>query len=108
MPKRQNLFADIPPITDFESCQRARPLILQRLGDIIGVWEACENKSCIRARSCQRSDGACLAAFMQAVPDGERREFRYALENRSKGLAPDEAIARAQARVAEESARQGE
>ncbi|QEL21825.1 hypothetical protein FQV39_03975 [Bosea sp. F3-2] len=108
MPKRQNPFADIPPITDFESCQKARPLILQRLGDVIGVWRGCENRACIRARSCRRGDGACLTAFMQAVPDEERRLFRYALEHRSSGLEPGEAFERAQARVAEEIARFGE
>lgn len=105
MPKRQNTPADIPPITDFESCQRARPLILQRFADLLGVWEACANKTCIRARSCQRKDAACLIAFMRAVPDDERRVLRYALENRSKGLAPDEAQAQAETRVAEEIAR---
>ncbi|CAH1678972.1 conserved hypothetical protein [Hyphomicrobiales bacterium] len=108
MPKRQNPFADIPPITDFESCQRARPLILQRLADLFGVWEACANKTCIRARSCRRKDAACLFAFMQAVPDKDRRELRYALDNRAAGLEPDEAIARAEARIADEITRHGE
>ena len=107
MPKRQSPFADLPPITDFESCQRVRPLLLQRLGDIFGVWEDCENKTCIRARSCQREDAACLFAFMRAVPDDDRRMFRYALEHRRDGLDAGEAMERAQARVADESARHG-
>ena len=108
MPKRQNLFADLPPITDFESCQKVRPMLMQRIGDIFGVWRGCEDKACVRARSCRRSDGACLVAFMQAVPDHERRLFRYALENRRNGLDADEAFERAQVRVAEEIARFGE
>jgi hypothetical protein len=108
MPKRRNTPADIPPITDFESCQRARPLILQRFASLLGVWEVCANKSCARARSCQGQDTACLRAFMQAIPDEDRREMRYALDNRASGLDPDEACARAEARVAEEIARGGE
>ncbi len=107
MPKRRNTFTDIPPITDFESCQRARPLILQRFADILGIWEVCPNKSCTRAQSCQGQGAACLRAFMQAIPDDERREIRYALDNRAKGLKPGEAIARAEARVAEENAQDG-
>lgn len=108
MPKRRNTPAAIPPITDFESCQRARPLILRRFADILGVWEACANKSCARARSCQGQDTACLRAFMQAIPDEDRREIRYALDNRAAGLDSDEAMERAQARVAGEIARHGE
>ena len=108
MPKRRNTPAATPPITDFESCQRARSLILRHFADILGVWEVCANKSCARARSCQGQDTACLRAFMQAIPDADRREIRYALDNRAAGLDPDEAIERAQARVAEEMARGGE
>ena len=108
MPKQPNTFADIPPITDFESSQRARPLILRRFADILGVWEFCANKSCARARGCQHKDAACLGAFMQALPDDERREICYTLENRRNGLEPREAIARAKKRVAEEIARHGE
>jgi hypothetical protein len=108
MPKRQNTPAAIPPITDFESCQRARPLILRRFADILGVWEVCANKACSRARSCQGQDTACLRAFMQAIPDEERREIGYALDNRAAGLSPGEAMEQAQARVAGEIARQGE
>jgi hypothetical protein len=108
MPKRQNTPTEIPPITDFESCQRARPLILRRFADILGVWEVCANKACSRARSCQGQDTACLRAFMQAIPDDDRREIRYALDNRAAGLSPGEAMEQAQARVAGEIARQGE
>lgn len=108
MAAHRNPFADIPPITDFESCQRVRPLLLHRVGDVVGVWRFCENKTCRRRKSCRRSDWACLATFMQAMPDEHRRCFRYALEYRIAGLAPDEAIAQAQARVAGEIARFGE
>lgn len=107
-PPRSGPFADIPPITDFESCQRARPLLMRRVGDLLGVWRHCEDKTCRRGKSCRRDDAACLAAFMQAIPDKDRRLFRHALEHRSNGLDPDEAIARAQARVADEIARFGE
>ncbi|PTM42694.1 hypothetical protein [Bosea sp. 124] len=108
MPKRRNRFADLPPITDFASCQRVRPMLLHRVGDILEVWRGCDNSACTRARSCRRSDGACLTAFMQALPDEDRRLFRYALENRKAGLEPGEAFARAQARVEDEIARFGE
>jgi hypothetical protein len=107
MPKHRNPFADLPPITDFDSCQKVRPLLMQRLGDLFGVWRGCEDKACVRARSCRRSDGACLVAFMQAVPDHERRLFRHALEHRCDGLDAGEAFERAQARVADEIARFG-
>ncbi|WP_336814541.1 hypothetical protein [Bosea sp. MMO-172] len=105
MPKRQNTPVAITPITDFESCQRARPLILRRFADILGVWEVCANKTCTRARGCQGDGTGCLRAFMQAIPDADRREIRYALDNRAAGLAPGEAMEQAQARVAGEIAR---
>ena len=108
MPKRPNTPAAIPPITDFESCQRARPLILRRFADILGVWDVCANKTCTRARGCQGEGAGCVLAFMQAIPDEDRREIRYALDNRTAGLAPGEAMERAQARVAGEIARCGE
>lgn len=108
MPKRRSRFADLPPITDFESCQRVRPMLLHRVGDLFGVWRDCENSICVRARSCRRGDGACLTAFMQAQPDALRRLFRYSLEYRIAGLEPDQAFAQAQARVEEEIARFGE
>ena len=107
MPKRRNPFADIPPITDFESCQRARPLLLHALGDALEVWRGCDKPACKRAKSCRRSDGACLTACMQALPDEDRRLFRYALENRSAGLDGDEAFDRAEARVEDEMGRSG-
>lgn len=104
MTEARGNFADIPPITDFESCQRVRPLLLHRVGDLVGVWRYCENKTCRRAKSCQRSDWACLTAFMQALPDEHRRLFRYAIQHRLEGLDAAEATARAQARVAGEMA----
>ncbi|AMJ59418.1 hypothetical protein [Bosea sp. PAMC 26642] len=104
MPHRQGDFADIPPITDFESCQKVRPLLLHRVGDILGVWRYCADKPCRRRKSCRRSDWACLTAFMDALPDEDRRLFRYSIENRRNGLAPDEAFAQAQARIAAEAA----
>jgi len=102
MPKHKNPFADIPPITDFESCQRVRPLLLHALGDALEVWRGCKKPACKRAKSCQRGDGACFIANMQALPDEDRRLFRYALENRNAGLDADEAFDRAEARVEDE------
>lgn len=107
MTQRRGAFADLPPITDFESCQRVRPLLLHRCGDLVQVWSYCPNRTCRRKRSCRRSDGACFIAFMQAAPDTERRRFRYAIENRQAGLDPDEACRRADARVAAEIAQDG-
>ena len=104
-PGHKNRFADIPPITDFASCQAARPLLLHRFGDIIGVWQGCDQKPCRRRKSCQRSDNACLFAFMDKQPDESRRYLRYVIENRRAGLKPDEACRRAEARVEDEIAR---
>jgi hypothetical protein len=95
-------------IAEFHRIQALRPVILHRLGDLLGVWRDCGNKTCRRAKSCGRSDATCLYAFMQAMPHEDRRLTRYALENRRDGLAPDEAIERAQARVEDEIARFGE
>lgn len=106
MPKRPNPFADIPPMTDFESCQKARPLVLQGFATLLGVWQVCANRSCARARQCKGHSAPCLAGFMQAIPDEERREIRYTVQNAARGLSPDEAVSRAQARVAEEDAGQ--
>ncbi|KPH81156.1 hypothetical protein [Bosea vaviloviae] len=107
MPKPRNRFADLPPITDFESCQRVRPMLLHRVGDAFEVWRSCEDKSCRRAKSCRRGDGTCLFAFMAAQPDAARRLLFYTVKNRIAGLSPDEAWAQAQARVADEIARYG-
>ena len=107
MTQRRGRFADLPPITDFESCQRVRPLLLHRCGDVAGVWRYCPNKTCQRRKSCRRSDGQCFIAFMQAAPDTERRRLRYAIDNRLAGLDSDEACRRADARIAEEIARDG-
>jgi hypothetical protein len=101
MTQRRGRFADLPPITDFESYQRVRPLLLHRCGDLVRVWSYCPN------RTCRRSDGACFIAFMQAAPDTERRRFRYAIENRQAGLDSDEACRRADARVAAEIVQDG-
>ncbi len=99
MPKHRNPLADIPPLTDFESIQRARPLIVRRFGDVLGVWSACGNAACARARRCQGPNASCVIAFMQALPDDFRRMLRYSIENRIRGLDVDEAVARAEARV---------
>ncbi len=107
MPKPLNRFADLPPITDFESCQRVRPMLLHRVGDVLEVWRHCETKSCQRAKSCRRGDGTCFIAFMQAQPDADRRLLSYTLKNRIAGLTPDEAFAQAQARVADEITQDG-
>lgn len=108
MPKRQNTPTAIPPITDFESCQRARSALFRRLTDQLEIFRVCPNKTCKRMRACQDARGACFRAVLQAVPDDARRSFAYAVQNRANGLGPDEAIARAEARVAAESARDGE
>jgi hypothetical protein len=108
MRRRKGLFADIPLITDFESCQRVRPMLMHRVGDLFGVWRDCENRACVRARSCRRGDGACLTTFMQAQPDALRRLLRYSLENRIAGLEPEQAYAQALARVEDEIARFGD
>lgn len=105
MPTRKSPFADLPPITDFASCQRVRPLLLHRLGDLLEVWRGCANRTCRRAKSCKRSDLACLTAFMQALPEAQRRQLRHGIENRRAGLSCDEAIAQAQARSADEMTR---
>ena len=89
----------------FHRVQQIRRQVLHRMGDILEVWRGCANAPCVRARSCQRSDHACLFASMQALPEEERQTFRSAVENGRDGLAPDEAIARAQARVEDEIAR---
>lgn len=94
-------------IAEFHRIQALRPVILHKLGDLLEVWRGCEKSACVRARSCRRGDSACLTAFMQAMPDEGRRVFRYALENRSNGLSPGEALEQARARVAGEIARLG-
>lgn len=108
MRKRPNPFADLPPITDFESCQRVRPLLFHRLADLAGLWRYCGNATCLRARSCRHGDGTCSFIDMQTRPEEERRLLRYAVDNRLGGLAPDEALARAQERIREENARDAE
>ncbi|MGX5733551.1 hypothetical protein [Bosea thiooxidans] len=81
MPNRRNPFADIPPITDFESSQRARPLIRQALGDALEIWRGCGDVACKRARGCRRGDGACFIAFMRTVSDEDRMVLHFALTN---------------------------
>ena len=75
-------------IAQFHRIQALRPVILHKLGDLLEVWRGCEKSTCVRARSCRRSDTACLTAFMQAMPDENRRLFRHALEYRQSGLRP--------------------
>lgn len=108
MPKRQNTPAATPPITDFESCQRARSALFRRLTDQLEIFRVCPNRTCKRMRACQDARGACFLAVLRAMPDETRRSFAYAMENRANGLAPDEAIAQAETRVAGEMARNGE
>ncbi|WP_306226292.1 hypothetical protein [Bosea beijingensis] len=107
MPKRQNTQAEIPPITDFESCQRARAALFRRLTDQLEIFRVCPNRTCKRMRACQDERGACFRAVLRAMPDDTRRSFAYAMENRANGLDPDEAFAQAETRVARESARNG-
>ena len=108
MRKRPNPFADLPPITDFESCQRARSALFRRLTDQLEIFRVCPNRTCKRMRACQDARGACFRAVLRAMPDETRRSFAYAMENRANGLDPDEAMAQAEARVAGERARGGE
>lgn len=107
MPKRQNTPAAIPPITDFESCQRARHALFRRLTDQLEIFRVCPNRNCKRMRACQDARGACFHAVLQAMPDDTRRSFAYAMQNRANGLDPDEAIAQAEARIAAERTRHG-
>jgi hypothetical protein len=95
-------------MAEFHRIQALWPVILRKLGDLLGVWRECGNKTCRRAKSCGRSDATCLHALMQAMADESRRLLRYAVENRRDGLAPDEAIERAQARVEDQIARFGD
>jgi len=108
MPKRQTTPAATPPITDFESCQRARSALFRRLTDQLEIFRVCPNRICKRMRACQDARGACFRAVLRAMPDETRRSFAYAMENRANGLDPDEAMAQAEARVAGERARGGE
>lgn len=94
-------------IAQFHRHQAFRLQTLRKMGDVMQVWRDCADKACQRSRSCRRSDAACLHAFMQALPDEDRRLIRYALEFRRDGLGPDAAIELAQARVAGEIARGG-
>lgn len=81
MPKSRDPFADIPPITDFESCQRVRPLLLHALGDALEVWRGCDEPACRRTRSCRRNDGACFTACMRTVSEEDRMVLHFALTN---------------------------
>lgn len=92
-------------IAEFHRSLALKRTALHRIGDLLEVWRYCGNGGCVRARSCRRSDSACLAAVMRAMPDEDRRMFRYAFEHRRDGLDPDAAVERAQARVAEELVR---
>lgn len=108
MAARENSPFSAEHIAEFNRIQALRPVMLRRVTDLLEIWRCCANKTCKRSRGCQRDDGACLATFMQAIPDSERRLFRYTLDNRSRGLAPDAAMKQAQARVDDETARFGE
>ena len=94
-------------IAQFHRIQQVRKQILHKMGNLLEVWRNCENKACQRAKSCRRDDATCLYAFMQAMPDEDRRFARYAIENGSAGLDPQEAMDKAQARVDDEIARHG-
>ena len=68
MPKRQNTPAEIPPITDFESCQRARSALFRRLTDQLEIFRVCPNRTCKRMRACQDARGACFHAKSIITP----------------------------------------
>lgn len=90
-------------IAQFHRTQALRPVVLRALADRLEVWRSCPAPGCRRARGCQDSHGvACLRRYMQAMPDEDRRLIYYAIDNRSRGLPPDHAIALAMARIAEE------
>lgn len=91
-------------IAQFHRTQQIRRDILRKMGDILEVWRDCADKACQRGRSCRRSDASCLHAFMQALPDEDRRLTRYLVENGRDGLDPEAALAKAQARIADEMA----
>lgn len=92
-------------IANFHRVQQIRRDILRKMGNVLQVWRDCDDKACRRGRSCRRSDAACLYAFMQALPEQDRRLTRHIVENGRNGLAPEAALAQARARVAEENAR---
>jgi hypothetical protein len=94
MPKRRDPFAGIPPITDFESCQRVRPLLLHALGDALEIWRGCRDAACARARSCRRGDGACFIACMRSCSEEDRMVLRFALTNPDPSDADIEALER--------------
>ena len=92
-------------IANFHRTQQIRRDILRKMGDILEVWRDCTDKACQRGRSCRRTDASCLYAFMQALPEQDRRLARHIVENGRNGLAPEAALAEARARVAAETAR---
>ncbi len=94
-------------IANFHRTQQIRRDLLRKMGDILQVWRDCTDKACQRGRSCRRDDAACLHAFMGALPDQDRRLTGYMIQNGAAGLDPDAALAKAQARVAAEIARDG-
>lgn len=92
-------------IANFHRTQQIRRDLLRKMGDILQVWRDCTDKACQRGRSCRRTDANCLYAFMQALPEQDRRLARHIVENGRNGLAPEAALAEARARVAAENAR---
>lgn len=94
-------------IAEFNRIQALRPVLFRRLTDKLEIFRLCPNKTCRRMRACQDARGACFHAVLEAMPDEIRRSLAYAVQNRANGLDPDQAIAQAEARVAEEVARHG-
>ncbi len=69
MAARENSPFSAEHIAEFNRIQALRPVMLRRVTDLLEIWRCCANKTCKRSRGCQRDDGACLATFMQAIPD---------------------------------------
>jgi hypothetical protein len=87
-------------IAKFTRIQALRPAALRNFADGLGVWRGCRNAGCRRGRGCRDSHAfACLRAFMQALPEEDHRLLRYMVENRAKGLSPDEAAGQALMRI---------
>lgn len=100
LPKTGRSLPPLPPITDFESCQRVRPMLFRRITDGFGIHQYCPNKTCRRQRACQEPRALCFYAMLEAMPDELRRTLAYSIRNCVNGLGPEEAFKQAQALVA--------
>lgn len=104
MPRPEKSSFSPEHIAEFHRIQALRPVLMRGMSDKMELWRLCGDPRCRRPRRCQSPDGDCTRALFQGMPDEEKRMFRYAIENRLAGLSPDEAMDKAQARVATEMA----